>query len=381
MISVLQFLRDVPAPSGPGTRRVMTFRQSAEKKCQPHGPLAGEQETVPRAPCGLAGAIAPRRVPGRAGKCTEFRGPPGRVTPFPRIGKVFPPGRRKDAFSAPFGRCWRLLFVPSTVCDAAPLCREPVCRRTLLHRIRSGVFCGLFRRLCFAAGGLPARSVIRGNRRSGCGVGLTCKTAFPGALVAVALPGPQAAGPVPVVPANDLIVSYRVFARFMTGMRKGQMPPRLLRRPGPGLPGAAMTLSAVPGLICQGSCRSGGGESFPALSRRLPPCPARCVPPVLRWPRGRPGVAARLRFCKRVLHGRCRPWPVLRAGPQAAGVRIAAGAPRRRRRRLYPGPVIRYCIAGRLHGEPDRRRCHHADRHHGDPPGVGLQRRAMKRKK
>ncbi|MCA3449661.1 MAG: hypothetical protein LW715_09325 [Rhodobacter sp.] len=31
-------------------------------------------------------------------------------------------------------------------------------------------------------------------------------------------------------------------------------------------------------------------------------------------------------FCKRVLHGRCRPWPVLRARPQAAGIRIAAGA-------------------------------------------------------
>jgi len=163
MISVLQFLRDVPAPSGPGTRRVMTFRQSAEKKCQPHGPLAGEQETVPRAPCGLAGAIAPRPVPGQAGKCTEFRGPPEMATPFPRIGKVFPPGRRKDAFSAPFGRCWRLLFVPLTVGDAAPLCREPVCRRTLLHRIRSGVFCGLFRRLCFAAGGVPARSAILGE--------------------------------------------------------------------------------------------------------------------------------------------------------------------------------------------------------------------------
>ncbi len=243
------------------------------------------------------------------------------------------------------------------------------------------MFCGLFRRLCFAAGGVPARSVIRGNRRSWRGARLTCKTAFPGAPVPVALPGPQAAAPLPVVPANDLMVSCRSFTRVMTGMRKGQMPPRNLCRPEPGLPGAAMILSAAPGLIRHGPFRSGGAESIPALSRRLPPCPARCVPPVLRWPRGRPGVAARLRFCKRVLHGRCRPSPLLRARPQAAGVRIAAGAPRRRRRRPYPGPAVRYCTAGHLRVEPDRRGIYHPDRHHGDPPGASLQRRAMKRKK
>jgi hypothetical protein len=86
------------------------------------------------------------------------------------------------------------------------------------------------------------------------------KTGFWGAPVPVALPGPQAAGPVPVVPAHDLTVSCRVFTQVMTGMRKGQMPPRILRRRGPGLPGTAMTFSAAPGLFHHGSCRSGGGE-------------------------------------------------------------------------------------------------------------------------
>ena len=82
---------------------------------------------------------------------------------FPGSGRSSRPAGGGDAFSAPFGRCGRLLFVPLAVGDAAPLCREPVCRRTLFHRIHSGVSCGLFRRLCFATGGVPARSAILGE--------------------------------------------------------------------------------------------------------------------------------------------------------------------------------------------------------------------------
>lgn len=303
------------------------------------------------------------------------------ASPFPRIGKVFPPGRRRGRIFSTLRKVRAIAvcaFGCRRCCPALPrTCLPPDCAsqdsfRRVLRVVSPSVFC---RRGCSGAQWHPGESAV-GVRGT-----LICKTGFPGAPVAVALPGPQAAGSAPVVPANDLIVSCRVFTRVITGMRKGQMPPRNLCRPGPGLPGAAMIFSAAPGLFRHGSCRSGGGESFPAVSRRLPPCPARCVPPVLRWPRGRPGVAARLRFCKRVLHGRCRPWPFLRAGPQAAGVRIGAGAQRCRRRRLYPGPAVRYCTAGHLRVEPDRRGCHHPDRHHGDPPGAGLQRWAMKRKK
>lgn len=63
------------------------------------------------------------------------------------------------------------------------------------------------------------------------------KAGYPGAPVPVPLPGPQAAGPVPVVPAHDLTVSCRVFTRVMTGMRKGQMPPPHPSQAGTGFAG------------------------------------------------------------------------------------------------------------------------------------------------
>ena len=119
---------------------------------------------------------------------------------------------------------------------------------------------GCFAVCALAAGGVLARSAILGEAAVLARGTLIGKAGYPGAPVPVPLPGPQAAGPVPVVPAHDLTVSCRVFTRVMTGMRKGQMPQRILRRPEPGVPGAAMILSAAPGLFHHGSCRSGGGE-------------------------------------------------------------------------------------------------------------------------
>jgi len=137
-------------PRTPGTRRIMTFRQSAEKvpAAWTAGRRAGNGSPGP-----LRSGRGHRPRPGGQTRCISGSARNG--TPFPRIGKFSRPAGGGDACSAPFGRCWRLLFVPLAVGDAASPCREPVCGRTWFHRLRSGVSCGLFRCLRPGRRGCP----------------------------------------------------------------------------------------------------------------------------------------------------------------------------------------------------------------------------------
>ena len=158
-------------------------------------------------------------------------------------------------------------------------------------------------------------------------------TGFLGVPMLVVLLGPQAAGPVLMVLAIDLIVLSSLITVIITGVRVGLMSLGIFRRLGLGLLKNPMIVSMVLGLAW-----SATGQAVPAVANEFLQLLGAAATPGALFAIGaslatksaeRLGVAAWLSFCKLVLHPLAVAFAALvlfRVEPQAAGVMIAAAA-------------------------------------------------------
>jgi predicted permease len=149
----------------------------------------------------------------------------------------------------------------------------------------------------------------------------------------VVLLGPQAAGPVLMVLAIDLIVFSSLITLIITGLREGQMSLGIFRSLGLGLLKNPMIVSMVLGLAW-----SATGQAVPAVANEFLQLLGAAATPGALFAIGaslatksaeRLGVAAWLSFCKLILHPLAVAFAALvlfRVEPQAAGVMIAAAA-------------------------------------------------------
>lgn len=158
-------------------------------------------------------------------------------------------------------------------------------------------------------------------------------TGFLGVPMLVVLLGPQAAGPVLMVLAIDLIVFSSLITLVITGTRERRMTPGIFRVLGLGLLKNPMIVSMVLGLAW-----SATGFAVPAVANDFLQLLGAAATPGALFAIGaslatktaeRLAVAAWLSFCKLVLHPLAVAVAALglfRVEPQAAGVMIAAAA-------------------------------------------------------
>jgi predicted permease len=158
-------------------------------------------------------------------------------------------------------------------------------------------------------------------------------TGFLGVPMLVLLLGPQAAGPVLMVLAIDLIVFSSLITLVITGVREGGMSPGIFRALGLGLLKNPMIVSMALGLGW-----SATGVAVPAVANDFLQLLGAAATPGALFAIGaslatrsaeRLAVAAWLSFCKLILHPLAVAVAALglfRVEPQAAGVMIAAAA-------------------------------------------------------
>ncbi len=191
---------------------------------------------------------------------------------------------------------------------------------------------------CFAVYALAAGvALARGVTLEEAAVEAQCavigNTGFLGVPMLVVLLGPQAAGPVLMVLAIDLIVFSSLITLVITGVREGQMSLGIFRALGLGLLKNPMIVSMVLGLAW-----SATGQAVPAVANEFLQLLGAAATPGALFAIGaslvtksaeRLGVAAWLSFCKLVLHPLAVAFAALilfRVETQAAGVMIAAAA-------------------------------------------------------
>jgi predicted permease len=191
---------------------------------------------------------------------------------------------------------------------------------------------------CFAVYALTAGvALARGVTLEEAAVEAQCavigNTGFLGVPMLVVLLGPQAAGPVLMVLAIDLIVFSSLITLVITGVREGHMSLGIFRALGLGLLKNPMIVSIVLGLAW-----SATGQAVPAVANEFLQLLGAAATPGALFAIGaslatksaeRLGVAAWLSFCKLVLHPLAVAFAALilfRVETQAAGVMIAAAA-------------------------------------------------------
>jgi predicted permease len=191
---------------------------------------------------------------------------------------------------------------------------------------------------CFAVYALAAGvALARGVTLEEAAVEAQCavigNTGFLGVPMLVVLLGPQAAGPVLMVLAIDLIVFSSLITLVITGVREGHMSLGIFRALGLGLLKNPMIVSMVLGLAW-----SATGQAVPAVANEFLQLLGAAATPGALFAIGaslatksaeRLGVAAWLSFCKLVLHPLAVAFAALilfRVETQAAGVMIAAAA-------------------------------------------------------
>jgi predicted permease len=191
---------------------------------------------------------------------------------------------------------------------------------------------------CFAVYALAAGvALARGVTLEEAAVEAQCavigNTGFLGVPMLVVLLGPQAAGPVLMVLAIDLIVFSSLITLVITGVREGHMSLGIFRALGLGLLKNPMIVSIVLGLAW-----SATGQAVPAVANEFLQLLGAAATPGALFAIGaslatksaeRLGVAAWLSFCKLVLHPLAVAFAALilfRVETQAAGVMIAAAA-------------------------------------------------------
>jgi len=158
-------------------------------------------------------------------------------------------------------------------------------------------------------------------------------TGFLGVPMLVVLMGPQAAGPVLMVLAIDLIVFSTIITLIITGVRQGRMSFGIFKALGLGLLKNPMIVSMALGLAW-----SANGYPVPApindfmalLGGAATPCALFAIGASLATKSAeRVGVAGWLAFCKLVLHPAAVAFAALvlfKVDPGPAGVMIAAAA-------------------------------------------------------
>jgi predicted permease len=178
-----------------------------------------------------------------------------------------------------------------------------------------------FRRLSLPEAAMESHTAITGN------------TGFLGVPMLVVLLGPQAAGPVLLVLATDLIVFSSLFTLLITGAREGRMSPRVLGALGMGLLRNPMIVSMVLGLAW-----SATGWALPVPANEFMTILGAAATPGALFAIGaslatksaeRLEVALWLSFAKLVLHPAAvafAAFVIYRVEPQSAGVMVAAAA-------------------------------------------------------
>jgi predicted permease len=192
---------------------------------------------------------------------------------------------------------------------------------------------GSFAVYALAAGVALARGVTLEDAAVEAQCAVIGNTGFLGVPMLVVLLGPQAAGPVLMVLAIDLIVFSSLITLVITGVREGHMSLGIFRALGLGLLKNPMIVSMVLGLAW-----SATGQAVPAVANEFLQLLGAAATPGALFAIGaslatksaeRLGVAAWLSFCKLVLHPLAVAFAALilfRVETQAAGVMIAAAA-------------------------------------------------------